>query len=242
MDKVVYIYVLLGLFAASIFSSCICGTSTKFETHGDCNLFGSIAEKSVSNAIETIYIGILVLGIKFVNNLFSICYKESASYTMREMEEGDGKESPTNSQQTVSDDDEIDYTTKPEFYDPDLDDKDEKWVQKKRQQCGSDAVLSCPACFTTLCLQCQRHEKYVTRYRAVFAVNCKINDDNILMEDTPRSRKRNRGGAGRSDGQEATSANNETFKQVCCSVCSTEVGVIDEDEVYHFFNVLPSES
>lgn len=34
----------------------------------------------------------------------------------------------------------------------------------------------------------------------------------------------------------------ETFKPVCCSVCSTEVGVIDEDEVYHFFNVLPSES
>lgn len=34
----------------------------------------------------------------------------------------------------------------------------------------------------------------------------------------------------------------ETFKSVCCSLCSTEVGVIDEDEVYHFFNVLPSES
>ncbi|XP_020966606.1 uncharacterized protein LOC110266397 isoform X2 [Arachis ipaensis] len=82
MDKVVYIYALLGLFAGSIFSSCICGTSTKFDTHSDCNLFGSIIEKSVSNAIETIYIGILILGIKFVNNLFSICYKESASYTM----------------------------------------------------------------------------------------------------------------------------------------------------------------
>ncbi|XP_057736696.1 uncharacterized protein LOC130951953 isoform X4 [Arachis stenosperma] len=204
MDKVVYIYVLLGLFAASIFSSCICGTSTKFETHGDCNLFGSIERDG------------------------------------RRRWEGITHQFTTNC--PVSDDDEIDYTTKPEFYDPDLDDKDEKWVQKKRQQCGSDAVLSCPACFTTLCLQCQRHEKYVTRYRAVFAVNCKINDDNILMEDTPRSRKRNRGGAGRSDGQEATSANNETFKQVCCSVCSTEVGVIDEDEVYHFFNVLPSES
>lgn len=33
----------------------------------------------------------------------------------------------------------------------------------------------------------------------------------------------------------------EIFKHVCCIVCSTEVGVIDEDEVYHFFNVLPSE-
>lgn len=39
-----------------------------------------------------------------------------------------------------------------------------------------------------------------------------------------------------------TGGGGEIFKQVCCLVCSTEVGVIDEDEVYHFFNVLPSES
>ena len=57
---------------------------------------------------------------------------------------------------SVSDDDEIDYSTKPEFYDPDLDDKDELWVQNKRKGPISDAVLSCPACFTTLCLECQR--------------------------------------------------------------------------------------
>lgn len=56
----------------------------------------------------------------------------------------------------VSDDDEIDYTVKPEFYDPDLDDKDELWVNKRRNGPISDAVLSCPACFTTLCLECQR--------------------------------------------------------------------------------------
>ncbi|CAK7337876.1 unnamed protein product [Dovyalis caffra] len=75
--------------------------------------------------------------------------------------EGDNKGdtdmgSPSNSQQTISDDDEIDYTVKPEFYDPELDDKDELWVQKKRKGSDSDAVLSCPACFTTLCLDCQR--------------------------------------------------------------------------------------
>jgi len=57
----------------------------------------------------------------------------------------------------VSDDDEIDYSVKPEFYDPELDDKDELWVQKKRKGSNSDAVLSCPACFTTLCLDCQRY-------------------------------------------------------------------------------------
>ena len=46
----------------------------------------------------------------------------------------------------VSDDDEKDYSTKPEFYDTDLDDKDELWVQNKRKGRISDAVLSCPAC------------------------------------------------------------------------------------------------
>lgn len=57
---------------------------------------------------------------------------------------------------SVSDDEEIDYSIKPEFYDSDLDVKDELWVQKKRKGRASDAVLSCPACFTTLCLECQR--------------------------------------------------------------------------------------
>ncbi|XP_031275555.1 uncharacterized protein LOC116134048 isoform X2 [Pistacia vera] len=80
--------------------------------------------------------------------------------------EGDGKrehmdmDSPTNSQQTISDDDEIDYSVKPEFYDSGADDKDELWVQKQRTGRDSDAVLSCPACFTTLCLQCQRNQGF----------------------------------------------------------------------------------
>ncbi|OIW12756.1 hypothetical protein TanjilG_24689 [Lupinus angustifolius] len=153
---------------------------------------------------------------------------------------GNTVNSPTNSQQTVSDDDVIDYTTKPEFYDPDLDDKNELWAHKKRHGRISDAVLSCPACFTTLCLECQRHEKYLTQYRAVFVVNCKIEKDQVLSHNISRSRKRNRGGE-RFNGNEAQSSNVETLKQVCCSVCLTEVGAIDEDEVYHFFNVLPSE-
>ena len=58
---------------------------------------------------------------------------------------------------SVSDDDEIDYSIKPEFYGPELDFKDELWVQKKRKGSYSDAVLSCPTCFTTLTLECQRY-------------------------------------------------------------------------------------
>ncbi|KAJ8759300.1 hypothetical protein K2173_006820 [Erythroxylum novogranatense] len=148
--------------------------------------------------------------------------------------------SPTNSQQTVSDDDEIDYSVKPEFYDPELDDKDELWVHKQRKGRNSDAVLSCPACFTTLCLDCQRHEKNVTQYRAVFVLNCKI-ETNQVRHNTTKKRKR---GKGRREFVEVEldPADGETFNPVYCSACSTEVGVIDLDEVYHFFNVLPSES
>ncbi|KAI4328591.1 hypothetical protein L6164_020931 [Bauhinia variegata] len=153
----------------------------------------------------------------------------------------DKMDSPTNSQQTISDDDEIDYTTKPEFYDPDLDDKDELWVHKKRRGRDSDAVLSCPACFTTLCLECQRHEKYLTQYRAIFVINCKIENNQVMRQNNSSSRRGKREREG-SDGSKAHSTEVGTFKQVCCSVCLTEVGVIDEDEVYHFFNVLPSES
>lgn len=78
----------------------------------------------------------------------------------------------------------------------------------------------------------------MTQYRAVFVVNCKIGNDKVTKQNN--SRKRNRGKG--LDANYGSSTNIETFKQVLCSVCSTEVGVIDQDEVYHFYNVLPSES
>lgn len=57
----------------------------------------------------------------------------------------------------VSDDEEVDFSVKPEYYDPDLDDKDESWVTSKRKGRYSDAVLNCPACFTILCYESQRY-------------------------------------------------------------------------------------
>ncbi|KAM1104614.1 hypothetical protein ACFX15_012604 [Malus domestica] len=96
-----------------------------------------------------------------------------------------------------------------------------------------DAVIRLPWWF---CL----HEKYLTQYRAIFVEICKIGSDEVLHEKEARPRKGKRGTE--SSENEAAPAGNETVKQVCCLVCSTEVGVIDEDEVYHFFNVLPSES
>ena len=61
------------------------------------------------------------------------------------------------------------------LYDPEMDNEDQKWVdrqrqshrshvvgggekagRKKRKMPNSDALLDCPACLTTLCIDCQR--------------------------------------------------------------------------------------
>ncbi|CAN0909040.1 E2F-associated phosphoprotein [Linum grandiflorum] len=133
---------------------------------------------------------------------------------------------PAPSSVASSDEEEIDYSVKPEFYDPKIDEKDEAWVGKQRRgNRRSDAVLSCPACFTTLCLQSQRHETNVSQYRAMFVVNCKVSSDDMQVE------------------QPGDDVGGCSVRQVVsCSVCSVEVGVLDEEEVYHFFDVIPSES
>lgn len=64
-------------------------------------------------------------------------------------------------------------TAPPEFYDPDADDRDERWVAKQRKGHKSDAVLSCPLCFTTLCVDCQQHARYENQFRAMFVMNCR---------------------------------------------------------------------
>lgn len=80
----------------------------------------------------------------------------------------------------------------------------------------------------------------MTQYRAIFVVNCKIEDGKVRQERVkPKRGKRRRETV---EDEAVSAASGETWKSVHCSVCATEVGVVDEDEVYHFFNVLPSES
>lgn len=61
----------------------------------------------------------------------------------------------------------------PEFYDPDLDDKDAAWVRRQRGGRESDAILSCPGCLTTVCLDCQQHANKEGQFRAMFCTNVK---------------------------------------------------------------------
>lgn len=121
------------------------------------------------------------------------------------------------------------------FYDPKADDEDEAWVQEQRRstevegkKCRkTDAVLNCPCCMTLLCLDCQRHVKYRTQYRAMFVFNCTVDRTKKLEFKSKKGKK---------------SKNKTGYYAVKCEVCATQVGVYDEDEVYHFFNTLSSHS
>ena len=58
------------------------------------------------------------------------------------------------------------------LYDPESDDRDTQWVGSVRDGRESDAILSCPCCFVTLCVDCQQHRTQQNRYRAMFVMNC----------------------------------------------------------------------
>eukprot|EP01018_Ginkgo_biloba_P021905 Gb_29533 [translate_table: standard] len=83
----------------------------------------------------------------------------------------------------------------------------------------------------------------------MFVLNCKIvaNQRLRLPAKSKRKQKNLRKAKGQPIGSdtslpEATEENvkDEVFKPICCSICQTEVAVLDEDEIYHFYNVMPS--
>ncbi len=85
----------------------------------------------------------------------------------------------------------------------------------------SDAVLSCPACFGLICLDCQRHDNFTNQWRAMFAQNVRVLTEERLTVG-------------------ADAAAGEWYHKVLCDYCEVDVGVRDQDEIYHFFDVFPS--
>ncbi len=180
-----------------------------------------------------------------------------------EEEEGGGQSGQGQNLRSVVADEDL-------FYDPAEDDENQRFVdelragyrgkqtttsrkktgqpqqQRHRKAANSDAVLTCPGCFSLLCLDCQRHELYDNQFRAMFVVNCSVATGERLRVPLSKraarkgGRKRKKGGGG-GEQQEAPSVeegDEETYHPVRCTECSTEVGVYDKDEVYHFFNVM----
>jgi len=100
------------------------------------------------------------------------------------------------------------------LYDPAADDEDAAWVLARRSH-KSDGLLSCPCCFTCVCVDCQQHPSAsVNQFRALEVRSCTVHEAV--------------GGA--------------TELKVSCDVCSTAVGLYDvEDEVFYLTDVLCSE-
>ncbi|KAI9282106.1 E2F-associated phosphoprotein-domain-containing protein [Umbelopsis sp. AD052] len=123
------------------------------------------------------------------------------------------------------------------LYNPEEDDTNEDWVaeqlraiapsEKGRKSKGSmaktDAILTCPLCFTPVCLSCQRHDLYPNQYRAMFVTNCRPNFAERFRYKEPE------GGSG-----------DDVYYPVNCDICKTHIAMFDHEEVYHFFNVIAS--
>ena len=43
----------------------------------------------------------------------------------------------------------------------------------RRQGRKSDAILSCPGCLTTVCIDCQQHAVFENQFRAMYTMNCR---------------------------------------------------------------------
>lgn len=87
-----------------------------------------------------------------------------------------------------------------------------------------------------------RHESYKTQYRAMFVMNCVVNKEEILKYRKKVKRSKKRKHSKEIDSIQSNQEEEEIYHPVLCTECSTEVAVMDKDEVFHFFNVLASHS
>ncbi|KAF2074299.1 hypothetical protein CYY_004393 [Polysphondylium violaceum] len=105
-----------------------------------------------------------------------------------------------------------------------------------------EIYLSCPCCFTLLCIDCQKHDVYKNQYRAMFTKNCRVDFSNRLVYKDIEKPKRDKNNQQQQQHTEQEQGEEivEYYHSVLCAICDTQVGVFDKDHVYHFFNVFPS--
>ena len=123
---------------------------------------------------------------------------------------------------------------------------------------NSDAVLSCPCCFSIVCMDCQRHVKYENQFRAMFVMGIEVDWQHRLVHDTKSNRLIRYEPPTAENGTNAasqiivpedhnhlnptSSAEEDTiYYAVSCGNCHTMVAALDMgDEVYHFYDCLAS--
>lgn len=108
----------------------------------------------------------------------------------------------------------------------------------------SDAQLQCPCCFQIVCMDCQRHERYLNQFRAMFVMGITVDWNSKLVYDELQqvlvSKPLDPEIDETADDKSKTVQGDDYFA-VLCANCSTQVAVLDmKDEVYHFHGCLES--
>lgn len=156
---------------------------------------------------------------------------DGAAAPMEQEKADSGSSSDGSASNSVGEDEYLDH------YDPvgDADDLEELTRQRalalgisveQVARMRTDAILSCPGCFTTICsFGSQRHVRFRHQYRSVLAENVVVHAGDLLSDP--------RGGGAETD----------QYYRVSCEACGTDVGLQDlRDHSYHFYQVLPSEA
>eukprot|EP01012_Entosiphon_sulcatum_P003912 TRINITY_DN11414_c0_g1_i2.p1 TRINITY_DN11414_c0_g1~~TRINITY_DN11414_c0_g1_i2.p1 ORF type:complete len:227 (+),score=44.78 TRINITY_DN11414_c0_g1_i2:83-763(+) len=159
-----------------------------------------------------------------------------------------------------------------ELYDPDSDEENDRWVQRyvyqssirKEELRSSDALLSCPCCFTAVCLDCVKLDDTANQWRAIEAIN--VNIDSTQPYLYQERRKPAMPGRRVTEEEEESSSDDEelgvenktdalkpivatdgvppedVYYKVHCSICNVQVAYVDGNDIFHFWNVFPSSS
>jgi 3-phenylpropionate/cinnamic acid dioxygenase small subunit len=120
----------------------------------------------------------------------------------------------------------------------------------------SDAVLSCPCCFNIVCMDCQRHQRYLNQYRAMFVMGITVDWHSRLIynevqqalvpkefnveEELPNQVPLESSMIGETTNVPPSYKEGEYFS-VQCANCNTQVAALDmNEEVYYFHGCLES--
>lgn len=74
----------------------------------------------------------------------------------------------------------------------------------------------------------------------MFVMNCIVNKEEILKYRAKPKKRSKKMKHSKETASMQSDQEEEVYHPVLCTECSTEVAVMDKDEVFHFFNVLAS--
>jgi hypothetical protein len=105
----------------------------------------------------------------------------------------------------------------------------------------SDAVLSCPCCFTIVCMDCQRHKRYENQFRAMFVMSITVDWNKRLVYDYIHQALIEKPQLPNQVPLDIKHVEEGEYFPVLCASCQTRVAALDmKEEVYHFYGCLES--